>query len=93
MKYVLKITPRAFSDLQNGIDYYNDCQMGLGNRFPETIGKAFKKIQRSPLATSISHGQVRYRVVDKFPYVVLYTIEQDQIQVLRIFNTHREPNF
>ncbi len=44
MKYSLKITPPAFRDIQDGIEYYNQQQNSLGNKFLSTIEKHFKKL-------------------------------------------------
>lgn len=37
MVYKLRITPTAYNDLQQAIDYYNQQQKGLGKMFNTTI--------------------------------------------------------
>jgi plasmid stabilization system protein ParE len=91
MKYVLKITPVAFSDIKNGVDYYNSQQKGLGKRFYSAIADILTRIKKMPLSASTAFDDVRYKVVDKYPYVILYKIEDNLIFIVRVFNTHQMP--
>ena len=90
MKYVLKITPRAASDIRYGIDYYNGQQKKLGARFGSVINDTLTSIKKMPLVASIAYGDMRYKVVDKFPYVILYTIQGNSISIIRVFNTYQQ---
>ena len=93
MLYHIKITPTALNDLQQGIDYYQLQQKGLGKRFSNVIETTLEKIKLMPHAASIAYNDVRYKIVDKFSYVVLYKIHNDDILILRIFNTYQQFNF
>ncbi len=90
MKYVIKITPRALADLDGGVDFYNEQQKGLGSKFSTVIKGTFIKIKEMPFAASISYDDVRYKVVDKFPYLILYRLVGNSVHVLRVFNTHQQ---
>ena len=92
MHYRIKITPVALSDLQRGINYYQEQQPGLGKRFASIIEKALDKIQLMPLSSSIAYDDIRYKVIDKFPYVILYKVDANAISILRVFNTHMQPD-
>ena len=67
MEFRVKITPAAFSDLREGIDYYKLQQNGLGKRFHKIIHSSIDSIRIMPLAASIAYDDVRYKVVKKFP--------------------------
>lgn len=92
MGYKIKITPTAFSGLQKGIDFYQHQQQGLGKRFSEVIEATLDRIKSMPLSASIAYGDVRYKLVEKFPYVLLYNIDGPTIVILRI-NTHQQPEY
>lgn len=93
MGYKAKISPVALSDLQEGIDYYELQQLGLGERLAAAVDGTISKIKQMPLSASIAYDEVRYKLVGKFPYVILYKIDDNAILVLRIFNTHRKPEY
>jgi toxin ParE1/3/4 len=90
MKYSLKITPKALIDIQTGVDYYNNQQKGLGKKFSSVIGTTLNDIRKMPMAASIAYDDIRFKVVDKFPYVVLYVVRGNSIFVTRVFNTHQQ---
>jgi plasmid stabilization system protein ParE len=87
----INITPAALDDLQSGIDYYNTQKKGLGKRFLERIHNSLTRIRENPLAASIAYNDVRYKVIETFPYVILYNVNDDRIIILRVFNTHLQP--
>ena len=91
MKYRLRISPIAFSDIRSGVAYYNQQQKGLGKRFKSIIKATLDDVQKMPLSASIVYDDVRYKVVNKFPYIILYRIKNDIVFVSRIFNTHQNP--
>ena len=92
MAYTIKITPTAFNDLQNSIDYYNKQQKGLGKKFNTAIQNAFTQLKRVPASGSFMYDNVRYRVISKFPYIILYELTaHDTIAVYRVFNTSQNP--
>lgn len=61
MAYTIKITPTAFRDLQNSIDYYNEQQKGLCKKFNTAIQNAFTQLKKVPASGSFMYDNVRYR--------------------------------
>ena len=91
MKYFLDVSTDALYDIQQGVDYYNDQQKGLGKRFASLINKTFTNIKKMPLSASFAFDNTRYKVVKKFPYIVLYRVQENTILIARVFNTHQQP--
>jgi hypothetical protein len=91
MTYTIKITPTALFDMKSQIGYYNDQQKGLGSRFSAVVEDAVAKIKKAPFSSSLAYDDVRYKVVQKFPFLILYKIEDNLILILRVFNSHRSP--
>ena len=71
--------------------YYQQQQKGLGKKFENQIHTSFKKIQKFPFAASLAYENVRYKIVEQFPYIILYEFDEVNIYILRIFNTHQKP--
>jgi len=80
----------ALRDLEIGTAYYQLQQKGLRKRFEKQVHTTFKKIQKFPLAASIAYENVRYQIMERFPYIILYELDGSNIYILRIFNTHQE---
>jgi len=94
MALSLQVTPSAFADIQNAIDYYQDKQEYLAERFAEILDKTFAALMSMPLSASIIYEDVRYKRIQKFPFIVIYRVDvvSDVVQVLRIFNTYLDPS-
>ncbi len=91
MGYVLKIMPKAIEDVRKGFDYYNGKQKGLGKRFASVVKNTFAQIKKMPFSASLTYGDTRYKVIAKFPYIVLYRIRGNIIFIARVFNTYQQP--
>jgi len=58
----------------------------------EILEKANQSIVQNPLAYRIRYKKkLRAFVLDRFPYLVLYVVEKEDINVLSVFNTSRDP--
>jgi plasmid stabilization system protein ParE len=86
------VSKTAFRDIDIGVEYYKQQQNGLGRRFESLIHITFKKIQKFPHSASYAYENVRYKVADDFPYIILYEFDDVNIYILRVFNTHLSPD-
>lgn len=91
MAYKIKITPTALNDLQNAIEYYNGEQKGLGKKFHIAVETMFVQLLKVPASGSFMYDTVRYRVMHKYPYIILYELDDNFIKIYRIFNTSQNP--
>jgi plasmid stabilization system protein ParE len=91
MAYKISITPTAFNDLQHAIDYYELQQKGLGKRFYNAATKRLATLKNTPTAGSYMYDTVRFRTIDKFPYIALYEIINNTVFIYRVFNTNQNP--
>ncbi len=89
----IKVFTLALRDIENAIAYYQQEQKGLGKRFEKQVQASFKKIQEFPFAASFAYEGVRYKIIERFPHIVLYEFDDNNIYILRIFSTHQEPAF
>lgn len=85
--------PDAEEEFNQAIDYYEEIEAGLGYDF---AGEVYTTIQRSliyPKAWPVLEGDVRRCLVSRFPYGVLYSVEQGELFILAIMNLHRDPDY
>ncbi len=83
----------ARQELEDAESYYELEFAGLGKRFKDEIRKAANRIGEYPKAWSIERGDVRKCLLHKFPYKLLYSIEEDHIFVVAVAHLHRRPDY
>lgn len=93
MKYKVVIQPEVFDDIQEGIDWYNSRQNGLGKRFFSAVQQEFKTLRINP-GFQVRYDEVKCLPVKKFPYMVHYYVnEQSKIVVIMgVINTNLNPS-
>jgi len=83
----------AKQELEDAANYYELEFSGLGKKFREEIKKAIELIVEHPESWSIERGDVRKGLLHKFPYKLLYSIEEDHIFVIAVAHQHRKPDY
>jgi len=91
MTYKLILKSRAHIDLAEAIEYYQDKRKGLGLKFLKCAQKFFNRITRNPLHYPLKNGQFREAYIQKFPYVIIYELINNEVVVFSVFNTHQNP--
>jgi plasmid stabilization system protein ParE len=83
----------AKRELDDAIRYYEIELQGLGKRFREEVRMAAKRIAKYPEAWSVERGEIRKCLLHKFPYKLLYSVEQDHIFIIAVAHQHRKPDY
>ncbi len=93
MTFKIKTEPEAKQDIQEGIDWYNEKQKGLGRKFHSQIKASIKHIKTNPFFM-VRYNGIRCLPVKKYPYMIHFTVNEDlQIITIRaVFNTSKDPN-
>ncbi|WP_224994965.1 hypothetical protein [Cesiribacter sp. SM1] len=93
MAYKIKIEADALQDIQQGIDYYNELQPGLGRKFLADVKASFKSLKLNPFF-QVRYDEVRCLPLKKDPFMIHFTIDQaNQLVVVRaVFNTYLDPD-
>ena len=92
MAYSVVIEPVALQDIQQGIDYYDDQQIGLGEKFEAAVNKHLVSIEKNPFF-QVRYDNVHCLPVKKYPYMIHFTInEADKVVTVRaVFHTSLDP--
>lgn len=86
-------TTIARQELEDAVRYYELQHAGLGQRFKEEVQKAAKRIAKYPQAWAIERGEVRKCLLHRFPYKLMYSLEDDHILVIAVAHQHRKPDY
>ena len=89
--YKLSIKDEAKVDISDAFYWYEEKQKGLGIRFIEILDDCFYTIENNPKLFARKYDELRQAIVRKFPYVVIYEIEDFDIIVYSVFNTSQNP--
>ncbi len=88
----IEIYDAAEAELADAISFYEEKEEGLGTRFRRSVEAAIDSIQKRPLSHPVIEGaSVRHVLTSRFPYVIIYRIEDDKITVISVFHTSRNP--
>jgi len=89
----LRITfhPEAEAEFNEAAFWYNQQSIGLDTEFVRCIDEAINRINRNPDSFPLTHKQLRKTVVKKFPFIILYESLKDEIRIMAIFHTKRNP--
>ncbi|MGB7510377.1 MAG: type II toxin-antitoxin system RelE/ParE family toxin [Pelodictyon phaeoclathratiforme] len=83
----------AEDELISTVEYYEDCQTGLGLCFFEEIYAMIEPICRFSLAWELIDSQTRRCLSNRFPYAVLYRMTENEIRIMAVMNLYRKPGY
>lgn len=94
MIYKIIISPAATENTLEAFTYYEAIQTNLGDRFISELEQSYQRLQNHPAYYSYILIEYNLRAValKKFPYLIIYEIDNDRINVFAIHNTSRSPD-
>ncbi|WP_435017886.1 type II toxin-antitoxin system RelE/ParE family toxin [Tundrisphaera sp. TA3] len=87
----LIVNPEAEADLAEAKAWYDGRQPGLGDEFLLCVDEAFQGIRQGPELHPRVFQRLRIALVRRFPFSVIYRQDDDQITVLAVYHTRRDP--
>ena len=91
MKY--SFHPTAETELTQAVDYYNECQHGLGLEFAKEIYLAIQNILSFPDAWASLSTNTRRCLTKRFPYGVIYQTNDEEVIIIAVMHLNREPDY
>ncbi len=87
------ILPLAKKDIREAAIWYNKQQKGLGKKFTTEVRENVHFIRQNTKASNIRYKNVRTTILNVFPFMIHYTIEEKSktIIVLAVLHTSRNP--
>ena len=83
----------AQRELDEAIAYYNSQVPGLGDAYLVESVATIERIRRFPEAWQPLGEQVRRCRLRRFPYGLIYTVDEGDILVVAVAHTHRRPGY
>jgi mRNA-degrading endonuclease RelE of RelBE toxin-antitoxin system len=93
MAYKIVLEKRAFREVDNAMSYYHTISPKLAVKLNSELQKSFKTLSKSPFF-KVSHNQFRILPLKKFPFVIIFEVDENnmQVSIFAVFNTNQDPN-
>lgn len=93
MQYEYRISGPALQDIEEAYLWYEKEQPGLGESFLAALDQAEKVITANPETYRFwFKKKVRGYVLRRFPFLILYVLKSDYIDVLAVYHTSQHPD-
>jgi plasmid stabilization system protein ParE len=87
-----RILAAAQTEAYEAFRWYEQEERGVGERFRAAIRRTLESIRANPLRFPSTHDtHVRRALVKNFPYAVFFSTTDNEILIIAIFHTSRDP--
>lgn len=85
--------PLALEELINTAEYYEAQVELLGENFLDEVERAVADLSESPERWPYFLLNSRRRLLDRFPYSIVYLIETERVYILAVMHQRRRPGY
>lgn len=90
--FLLEISEEAKYDIFDAFLWYEEQREGLGLDFELCLEAGLYTLNKHPLLFEEKYQNVRIHFIERFPYGIHYLIYRNEIKVVGVFHTSRNPN-
>jgi hypothetical protein len=83
----------AETEFDMAVEYYEDCQHGLGIDFAQEVYATIDRIIQYPDAWSPMSKNTRRCLVNRFPFSVIYQIKSSFVRIIAVADLRRRPDY
>ena len=83
----------AQKELDDAVGWYNEQTAGLGLEFLDEIDRAVRRTVSFPMSCPEIDLGMRRCLLARFPYGLIYGVNQDTIIVVAVAHLHRNPRY
>jgi plasmid stabilization system protein ParE len=85
-------SPAAKAEFYAAEQWYGDLSTELAERFAQAVDNGIQTIAQFPLRFPVIHKGKRRAFVRRFPYSLIYLVEDARIVVIACFHGKRNPH-
>lgn len=84
--------PEADQDILAAVNYYKEISNSTASNFEKQLSKAYDQLERNPFF-QVRYDDVRVLPLKKFPYIILFHIDEIKkiVFVISVLCTHQNP--
>ena len=83
----------AQKELDDAVEWYNGQATELGLEFLDEVDRAVRRTVSFPMSCPETESGVRRCLLARFPYGLLYGVDQDTIVISAVAHLHRTPRY
>ncbi len=95
MSFTVIVKQEAHQDTIDAYNYYEEKLTGLGERFLDALQQRYKELSANPTFYGYIDEDplkiLRDVKLEKFPFVVVFEIIENQVVVYAVHNTYKHP--
>lgn len=91
MTWTLSFNEQARSEIQEAAHYYGSEAPNLRVAFLDAIDVALAELLEYPQSAQVVRGNIRRKLIRRFPYSLLYTLRPGEIRILAVMHQSRRP--
>ena len=88
---IIRFTPEADAELTEARQWYSHQRKDLDLEFMQCVDDALSRVVKNPNFFPIVYQNLRRAVVRRFPFAVFYEVASDEVQVIAVFHSRRNP--
>lgn len=85
------LRPEAEREIAEAAAWYEERVPELGAAFLDEVARLIESIRSHPHRFAAIQGEICKAVLRRFPYIVLFRARADEVVVLSVFHTRRDP--
>lgn len=89
--FAVEFHEAADLEAAEAIAYYEESEEGLGSALREEIEATVEKVIQHPFAYPVIYRSNVRALTHRFPYSLIFTVEEQLIFIIAIFHSSRDP--
>ncbi|HUQ71523.1 MAG TPA: type II toxin-antitoxin system RelE/ParE family toxin [Planctomycetaceae bacterium] len=83
----------ARQEYLDAIAYYEQCRLGLGQRFVDEVEEYLTKIREHPDAYATIAPEIRSANLHQFPYAIHFAFDSSEVFIIAVAHHSRRPGY
>ena len=88
---IIRFSSDADAELAEARQWYAHQREDLDLEFMDSVTEALTRVVRNPHVYPIVYRNLRRAVVRRFPFAIFFDIREDEIQVIAVYHSRRDP--
>jgi|SRR5690554_2920062 len=83
----------AQEEMREAALFYNEKSVGLGVEFVNDVEQNIQRIRRHPLLGVEKEKNIRFKLLSRFPFTIIYALELNTIIIIAVAHHRRRPGY